>query len=93
VTQRKPMQYRVRNASGEELVVPSLAVLHDLYDHGFLADDDLVRAETATRWVRAGSLPALHGVRLRRRDPKIVLALVVAAVALTGGLVLLAKLL
>lgn len=89
----KPMRYRVRSAAGEELVVPSLAVLHDLYDHGFLGDDDLVRAETATRWVRAGSLPALHGVRERRRDPRTVLYLVVAAVALTAGLVLLAKLL
>ena len=87
------MQYRVRSAGGEELVVPSLAVLHDLYDHGFLADDDLVRAETATRWVRAGSLPALHGVRERKRDPRTVLVLVAAAVALTAGLALLSRLL
>lgn len=87
------MQYRVRNASGEELVVPSLAVLHDLYDHGFLGDEDLVRAETATRWVRAGSLPALHGVRERRRDPRAVLLLVAAAVALVAGLALLGRLL
>jgi hypothetical protein len=87
------MRYRVRSANGEELVVPSLAVLHDLYDHGFLADDDLVRSETTTQWVRAGSLPALHGVRERKRDPRILVALVLAAIALTGGLVLLARLL
>jgi len=68
-------------------------VLHDLYDHGFLGDDDLVRAETSTRWVRAGSLPALHGVRERRRDPRKVLYLVVAAAALVAGLVLLGRLL
>ena len=43
--------------------------------------DDLVRAETATRWVRAGSLPALHGVREGRRDPRRV-ALLLAAAAL-----------
>ena len=93
MTRPKPMSYRVRNAEGQELVVPSLAVLHDLYDHGFLGDDDLVRAETATRWVRAGALPALHGVRERRRDPRTVLLLVLAAAALVAGLALLAKLL
>lgn len=87
------MQYRIRSASGEELVVPSLAVLHDLYEHGFLGDDDLVRAETATRWVRAGSLPALHGVRVRKRDPRAVLILAVAAAALALGVLLLARLL
>ena len=59
------MRYHVRNASGEELVVPSLGDLHDLYVHGFLGDDDLVRADTAARWVRAGAMPALHGVRRR----------------------------
>ncbi len=89
----RKMRYRVRSASGEELVVPSLAVLHDLYDHGFLGDDDLVRAETSARWVRAGALPALHGVRERRRDPRTVLLLVLAAAALVAGLALLAKLL
>jgi hypothetical protein len=87
------MQYRVRGADGEELVVPSLGVLHDLYDHGFLGDEDLVRAESSTRWVRAGAFPALHGVRERRRDPRTVLMWMVAAAALAGGLVLLARLL
>ncbi len=86
------MRYHVRNGAGEELVVPSLAVLHDLYDHGFLSDEDLVRAETATRWERAGSLPALHGVRERRTDGRKVLLLVLAAVALVAALALLAKL-
>jgi hypothetical protein len=87
------MQYRVRSVDGKELVVPSLAVLHDLYDHGFLGDDDLVRAETSERWVRAGALPALQGVRERKRDPRTVLILVLAAIALTGGIALLARLL
>ncbi len=80
------MRYRVRNARGEELVVPSLGVLHDLYEHGFLADDDLVRSETSSRWVRAGSLPALHGVRERRADLRKVAVLVLAAMALAAGL-------
>ena len=93
MSRRKRMSYRVRGPDGEELVVPSLSVLHDLYDHGFLGDDDLVRAETATGWVRAGSLPALHGVRERKRDPRTVILLVVAAAALVAGLVLLGRLL
>jgi len=87
------MRYRVRNAAGDELTVPSLSVLHDLYEHGFLADDDLVRSETSTRWVRAGSLPALHGIRERRADPRTVLLLVAAAAALAAGVVLLSRLL
>jgi hypothetical protein len=86
------MRYRVRNARGEELVVPSLAVLHDLYEHGFLADDDLVRSETSARWVRAGALPALHGVRERRADPRKVAMLVVAAAVLAAGFALLSRL-
>ncbi len=93
MSRARRMRYRVRGPDGGELVVPSLAVLHDLYDHGFLGDDDLVRAETSTRWERAGSLPALHGVRERRRDPRIVLYLVAAATALVAGLVLLGRLL
>jgi hypothetical protein len=80
------MTYRVRNAEGEELVVPSLGDLHDLYAHGFLADDDLVRAETSPRWVRAGAMPALHGVRERRSDPRRVGLLLAALVALAAGL-------
>ncbi len=83
------MRYHVRNASGEELVVPSLRDLHDLYVHGFLADDDLVRAETAPRWVRAGALPALHGVRETRADPRKLAMLLGAAIALTGAIALL----
>jgi hypothetical protein len=86
------MRYRVKGPGGEELVVPSLAVLHDLYDHGFLGDDDLVRAETSTLWVRAGSLPALQGVRERRSDPRKVLYLVLAAGAVVAGLALLSRL-
>ena len=79
------MQYRVRNGEGEELVVPSLGDLHDLYAHGFLADDDLGRAETSPRWVRAGAMPALHGVRERRADPRRVGLLLGALVALAAG--------
>ena len=89
----KAMRYHVRNAEGQELVVPSLAVLHDLYDHGFLGDEDLVRADSSTRWVRAGSLPALHGVRERRGDPRKLLLLVLAAAALVAGLAALARIL
>jgi hypothetical protein len=83
------MRYRVRNAEGEELVVPTLRDLHDLYVHGFLAEDDLVRSETSTRWVRAGAMPALHGVREIRADPRKLAVLLGAAIALTAGVALL----
>jgi hypothetical protein len=85
------MRYHVRNARGEELLVPSLAVLHDLYVHGFLADDDLVRSDSSPRWVRAGAMPALHGVRERRADPRTVAVLVAAAVALAAALAFLMR--
>jgi hypothetical protein len=80
------MRYHVRNASGEELVVPSLRDLHDLYNHGFLADDDLVRSERATAWIRAGAMPALHGVRELRADPKKMALLLAAAIAVATGI-------
>ncbi len=89
MTARKPMRYLVRSAKGEELVVPSLAVLHDLYDHGFLADDDLVRSERSDRWIRAGAMPALHGARERRADPRKLALLAAGALALATGVALL----
>jgi hypothetical protein len=82
------VRYHVRNATGEELTVPTLDDLATLYAGGFLADDDLVRAESATRWVRAGAMPALHGVRLRQR-PARVWAIFAAAAALATGIGLL----
>jgi hypothetical protein len=85
------MRYHVRNARGEELVVPSLSVLHDLYEHGFLADDDLVRSDRSARWVAVRAMPALHGVRERRRDPRALLVLVAAAVALATALAFLLR--
>jgi hypothetical protein len=84
------MRYLVRDGSGNELTVPSLSTLHALYEQGFLGDDDLVRKESSDRWVRAGNLPALHGARHRRRDPRIVLAILFAAVALVAAFALLA---
>ena len=83
------MRYLVRNAKGEELLVPSLDVLHDLYEHGFLADDDLVRAETSDRWVRAGSMRALQGVRERAGDARKVALFVAGAVVLATAVGLL----
>ncbi|HEX9052169.1 MAG TPA: hypothetical protein VF841_16695 [Anaeromyxobacter sp.] len=80
------MRYRVRNASGEELVVPSLRDLHRLYTDGFLGDEDLVRSERATAWVRAGAMPALHGVREQRSDPKKMALLLAAAIAVATGI-------
>ncbi len=80
------MQYRIRSASGEELVVPSLRDLHRLYTDGFLGDDDLVRSERATVWIRAGAMPALRGVREIKSDPKKMALLLAAAIAVAIGI-------
>ena len=85
------MRYVIRSPDGAELVCPSLADLHALYAQGFLSDEDLVRAETSERWVKAGSMPALRGVREQRRDPRKVLALLAAAAALLLAIVLLLR--
>lgn len=83
------MRYYVKNRRGEELVVPSLADLHGLYSQGFLEEDDLVRAESSDRWVRAGLMPALAGVRLRRREPRKFALLVAGAIAVVAAIALL----
>ncbi len=83
------MRYLVRDPAGRELVVPTQRDLHDLYAHGFLGDDDLVRGETSSRWVRAGAMPALHGVREKRADPRRMLLVLAAAIALAAGIALL----
>lgn len=85
------MRYLVRNRNGDELVVPSLRDLHRLYVHGFVSDDDLVRAETSDRWVKAGSLPALQGVREDRADWKKVGLLLLAAVVIAAGIAVLLR--
>jgi len=86
------MRYRVRSPEGEELVVPSLPDLVRLYEGGFLGDEDLVRSDTSTAWVRAGAMPALHGVRERRRDPRRMALLAAAFVALAAAIgILLAR--
>ena len=84
-------RYVIRNAAGEELTCPSLADLHALYNQGFLADDDQVRMERSERWVPAGDMPALHGVRQRRRDPKQALALLAAVAVLVLAIAILVQ--
>ncbi len=86
------MRYHVRNAEGEELVCPSLADLHALYNQGFLTDEDFVRADNSQRWVRAGNMPALRGVREERKDPRKMALILAAAMALGLALLLLVKL-
>lgn len=90
---RRQMRYRVKDASGQELVVPSLADLHALYTHGFLSDEDLVRAETSERWIRAGSMPALQGVREERSEtPRKAGTLIAAIIVLATAIgILLAR--
>ncbi len=80
------MRYHVRNASGEELVVPTLRDLHRLYSDGFLGDEDLVRSERSTAWIRAGAMPALRGVREIKADPKKMALLLAAAIAVATGI-------
>ncbi|HET8539264.1 MAG TPA: hypothetical protein VFL83_05275 [Anaeromyxobacter sp.] len=83
------MRYHVRNARGEELVVPTLRDLHHLYTHGFLSDDDLVRSDRATVWVRVGAMPALRGVRELKADPRKMALLLAAAIAVAAGIAIL----
>ena len=85
------MRYFVRNAEGEELTCPTLGDLAALYSQGFLEDHDLVRAERSQRWVPAGSLPALRGLRERRREPWKATALLAAATILALALALLLR--
>ncbi|HSN13953.1 MAG TPA: hypothetical protein VLT61_04925 [Anaeromyxobacteraceae bacterium] len=86
-----PMRYLVRTPDGEELVVSTLGQLHDLYQHGFISDSDFVRSERSDRWIRAGAMPALHGVRARRVDPRKMALIVAAGVAVTLGIALLLR--
>jgi hypothetical protein len=72
-------RYVVRNAQGEELVIPSLADLHALYTHGFIQDGDLVRQERSHQWTPAGRFPALHGVRQGRTESVGKVAMLVGA--------------
>ncbi len=83
------MKYFVRNPRGDELVCPTLADLAALYQHGFLEDDDLVRAERSQRWLRAGDFPALRGLKERRREPWKVMVLLAGAAVLALALALL----
>jgi hypothetical protein len=83
------VRYHVRNPKGEELVVPSLADLVGLYNQGFVDEEDEVRAESSARWVRAGRMPALAGIRQRRREPGrfrfLLLAAIGVVVVVTGA--------
>lgn len=86
------MRYRVKDSSGRELTVPSLPDLDKLYRQGFLKDEDLVRPESATRWTRAGDMPALAGTRRRQRtDPRWAALVLAAALAVALAVALLLR--
>ena len=89
---RPTPRYVIRSSEGQELVCPSLADLHALYSQGFLSDDDLVRMEGSQRWVPAGSMPALRGVRERKTDLRKAALLLGAAIVLTLALAMLVRL-
>jgi hypothetical protein len=79
-------RYLVKDRDGRELTVPSLGDLAALHASGFLGDDDLVRQERATRWVRAGDMPALRRREDRRRDRRWVWLVLLLAALLAGAL-------
>lgn len=89
---RPAPRYVIRGSEGQELVCPSLADLHALYSQGFLSDDDMVRMEGAERWIRAGSMPALRGVRERKTDLRKAALLLGAAVLVALALAMLVRL-
>lgn len=88
---RPSTRYVIRNSQGQELVCPSLADLHALYAQGFLADDDLVRAERSDRWMPAGTMPALRGARERRVSPRRIALVVAGGAALAVAMALVAR--
>jgi len=79
------MRYRVRDGEGRQLSVPSLGDLAMLHRSGFLSDDDLVRQERGTRWVRAGDMPALSARRERRGDRRWVWLILLLGALLAGA--------
>jgi hypothetical protein len=91
VGQRSATRYVIKSPDGDELVCPSLADLHALYAQGFLSDEDMVRPEGSHRWVRAGAMPALRGVRERRADPRKMALVLAAALLLVVALAVLAR--
>lgn len=56
------MKFHVRNEHGE-LIVPSYVELRQLYERGFISDDDEVRRDGSERWVRAGDMADLRPLR------------------------------
>jgi hypothetical protein len=88
---KRKTTYRVRDAAGRELDVPSLEDLGALYRQGLLEDDDLVRRERSDRWERVGDLGALRGVRDRRAAPRWIWNVLFLAVALAAALVMLLR--
>jgi len=88
---RPPRRYLVRDAQGRELLCPSLADLHSLYEQGFLTDDDQVKPEGAGEWMPLSRFPALAGEQARRREPRRMGLLLAAAAAFSLGLWLLLR--
>jgi len=83
---KRTTRYLVKDHAGRELTVPSLGDLAALHASGFLSDDDLVRQERATRWVRAGDMPALSRRRERQQDRRWVWLVLLLAALLVGAL-------
>jgi hypothetical protein len=73
------MKVYVRHGEGE-LMFPSFKEFMSMYRLKFVAPDDLVRRENSDRWVRAGDMPELRGIRDNQRMERHVSAAVWLAV-------------
>lgn len=59
--------YVKERPDGNELVFSTFAEFQVLWRQRFIDENDLVRREGSTRWIRAGDLPELRAVRLNER--------------------------
>ncbi len=81
------MRQIVKTKDGE-LTYGSMVEVRGLYEQGFIAPDDLIRAEDSSRWVKASTLGTLRdahsrGKRETRMGVRVAVA-VCASIALAG---------
>jgi hypothetical protein len=81
------MRQIVKTQDGE-LTYSSMVEVRGLYEQGFIAPDDLIRAQDSTRWVKASTLGTLQdahsrGKRETRMGVRVAVA-VCASIALAG---------
>ena len=87
---KQPPRYLIRVPGGKDLACPSLGIWSPSTG-AFSATTTWSRQERAPCWIRAGDLPALHGARERRREPRRALVLLAIIAVLGLGLILALK--